>query len=172
MGHRHGIGHDDRRRISHACDLPGRSLAASAEIPLPTARILCAAGAGDPGVGVVARGGPGGMTHATRLAGHEWSTDHRPRSGLAGRDLAAVRRRGHVVASLPSLSLLTLAALTPEDIEVEYVEIPHIEDLNTRRLPDFDAVAISSYSAQIGEAYALADQLRAAGRKRSSADPT
>ncbi len=73
--------------------------------------------------------------------------------------------RGHVVASLPSLSLLTLAALTPEDIEVEYVEIPHIEDLNTRRLPDFDAVAISSYSAQIGEAYALADQLRARGTK-------
>ena len=68
--------------------------------------------------------------------------------------------RGHVVASLPSLSLLTLAALTPEDVEIEYVEIPHIADLNARRLPDFDAVAISSYSAQIGEAYALADQLR------------
>ena len=73
--------------------------------------------------------------------------------------------RGHVVASLPSLSLLTLAALTPEDVEVEYVEIPHIADLNTRRLPDFDAVAISSYSAQIGEAYTLADQLRARGTK-------
>ncbi len=73
--------------------------------------------------------------------------------------------RGHVVASLPSLSLLTLAALTPEDVDVEYVEIPHIADLNTRRLPDFDAVAISSYSAQIGEAYALADQLRARGTK-------
>lgn len=73
--------------------------------------------------------------------------------------------RGHVVASLPSLSLLTLAALTPGDVDVEYVEIPHIADLNTRRLPDFDAVAISSYSAQIGEAYALADQLRARGTK-------
>ena len=73
--------------------------------------------------------------------------------------------RGHVVASLPSLSLLTLAALTPENVEVEYVEIPHIADLNTRRLPDFDAVAISSYSAQIGEAYALGDQLRARGTK-------
>ncbi len=73
--------------------------------------------------------------------------------------------RGHVVASLPSLSLLTLAALTPENVAVEYVEIPHIADLNTRRLPDFDAVAISSYSAQIGEAYALGDQLRARGTK-------
>ena len=69
--------------------------------------------------------------------------------------------RGHVVASLPSLSLLTLAALTPADVEVEYVEIPHTADLNTRRLLDWDAVAISSYSAQIEEAYVLADQLRA-----------
>ena len=76
--------------------------------------------------------------------------------------------RGHVVASLPSLSLLTLAALTPDEVEVEYVEIPHIADLNTRRLPDFDAVAISSYSAQIGEAYTLADQLRRGGRRSSS----
>ena len=73
--------------------------------------------------------------------------------------------RGHVVASLPSLSLLILAALTPRDIEVEYVEIPHIADLNTRRLPDFDAVAISSYSAQIGEAYTLADHFRSRGAK-------
>ena len=73
--------------------------------------------------------------------------------------------RGHVVASLPSLSLLTLAALTPDDVDVEYVEIPHIADLNSRRLPDFDAVAISSYSAQIGEAYTLADRLRARGTK-------
>lgn len=73
--------------------------------------------------------------------------------------------RGHVVASLPSLSLLTLAALTPAEVAVEYVEIPHIADLNTRRLPDFDAVAISSYSAQIGEAYDLADQLRLRGTK-------
>jgi radical SAM superfamily enzyme YgiQ (UPF0313 family) len=73
--------------------------------------------------------------------------------------------RGQVVASLPSLSLLTLAALTPEDVEVEYVEIPHIADLNIQRLPAFDAVAISSYSAQIGETYELADQLRARGMK-------
>jgi radical SAM superfamily enzyme YgiQ (UPF0313 family) len=73
--------------------------------------------------------------------------------------------RGHVVASLPSLSLLTLAAMTPADIDLEYVEIPHIADLNSGRLPDFDAVAISSYSAQIGEAYTLADQLRARGTK-------
>lgn len=73
--------------------------------------------------------------------------------------------RGHVVASLPSLSLLTLAALTPPDVELEYVEIPHLDDLNVSRLPAYDAVAISSYSAQIGETYALADQLRARGTR-------
>jgi radical SAM superfamily enzyme YgiQ (UPF0313 family) len=73
--------------------------------------------------------------------------------------------RGHVVASLPSLSLLTIAAMTPPEIEIEYVEIPHIADLNIASMPDFDAVAISSYSAQIGEAYQLADELRARGTK-------
>ena len=73
--------------------------------------------------------------------------------------------RGHVVASLPSLSLLTLAALTPDHVDLEYVEIPHIADLNTRRLPAYDAVAISSYSAQIEEAYVLADHCRARGTK-------
>lgn len=73
--------------------------------------------------------------------------------------------RGYVVASLPSLSLLTIAALTPPEIEMEYVEIPHIKDLNARRLPEYDVVAISSYSAQIEEAYILADHLRSRGTK-------
>lgn len=73
--------------------------------------------------------------------------------------------RGHVVASLPSLSLLTIAALTPPQVELEYVEVPHIMDFNTRRLPNYDAVAISSYSAQMHEAYILADLLRGRGAK-------
>jgi radical SAM superfamily enzyme YgiQ (UPF0313 family) len=73
--------------------------------------------------------------------------------------------RGHVVASLPSLSLLTIAGLTPPDVELEYVEIPHIMDCNTRRLPHYDAVAISSYSAQMSEAYMLAELLRRRGTK-------
>lgn len=71
--------------------------------------------------------------------------------------------RGHVIASMPSLPLLTLAALTPPDVEIEYIEIPHIDDLKLDRFPQFDAVAISSYSAQINEAYQLADVLRARG---------
>lgn len=73
--------------------------------------------------------------------------------------------RGHVIASLPSLSLLTIASLTPSDVEVEYVEVPHIMDFNTHRLPMYDVVAISSYSAQMNEAYILADLLRRRGTK-------
>ena len=73
--------------------------------------------------------------------------------------------RGYVVASLPSLSLLTIAALTPPEVELEYVEVPHIMDFNVRRLPQYDAVAISSYSAQMHEAYILADMLRGRGTK-------
>jgi radical SAM superfamily enzyme YgiQ (UPF0313 family) len=73
--------------------------------------------------------------------------------------------RGHVVASLPSLSLLTIAALTPPEVDLEYVEVPHIMDFNTRRLPHYDAVAVSSYSAQMHEAYILCDLLRSRGTK-------
>jgi radical SAM superfamily enzyme YgiQ (UPF0313 family) len=70
--------------------------------------------------------------------------------------------RSEVIASLPSLSLLTLAALTPERHDVEYVEVA---DLESATAPSFDCdlVAISSLSAQIGEAYALADRYREAG---------
>jgi len=68
--------------------------------------------------------------------------------------------RGEVIASLPSLGLLTVAALTPADIELEYIEIGEV-DAQTP-LGHFDLVGISSFSAQIDEAYALADRYRAA----------
>lgn len=70
--------------------------------------------------------------------------------------------RSEVIASLPSLSLLTLAALTPDRHEVEYVEVADLEDADPLSF-DCDLVAISSLSAQIGEAYALADRYREAG---------
>ncbi len=69
--------------------------------------------------------------------------------------------RGKVVASLPSLGLLTVAALTPEDVEVAYREVADFDP--EAELESFDLVGISSYSAQIDEAYALADRYRAAG---------
>lgn len=70
--------------------------------------------------------------------------------------------RSEVIASLPSLSLLTLAALTPERHEVEYVEVMDLESAGPLAF-DCDLVAISSLSAQIVEAYALADRYREAG---------
>lgn len=69
--------------------------------------------------------------------------------------------RGRVIASLPSLGLLTVAALTPPDFEVVYREIQDV--LPEDALELFDLVAISSFTAQVDEAYALADRYRAAG---------
>lgn len=79
-----------------------------------------------------------------------------------GLTLPGFVERSKVIASLPSLGLLTLAGMTPPEIQTGYVEVADIQQLDG--LPgDFDAVAISSFSAQIGEAYALADRCRAAG---------
>ena len=79
-----------------------------------------------------------------------------------GLTLPGFVERSKVIASLPSLSLLTLAALTPPGIEVEYREIL---DLRVEpELPrDYDLVAISSYSAQILDAYRVADVYRERG---------
>jgi len=69
-----------------------------------------------------------------------------------------------VIASLPSLGLLTLAGLTPASIDTRYLEVSDIPGVSG--VPEeFDVVAISSFSAQIGEAYALADRYRALGTK-------
>jgi radical SAM superfamily enzyme YgiQ (UPF0313 family) len=79
-----------------------------------------------------------------------------------GMTLPGFVERGKVIASLPSLGLLTLAGLTPPRHVCEYREV---KDLRAEaELPDhFDLVAISSLSAQIHEAYELADRYRAAG---------
>jgi radical SAM superfamily enzyme YgiQ (UPF0313 family) len=69
--------------------------------------------------------------------------------------------RGQVIASLPSLGLLTVAALTPDDCNVAYREIGEVTAETA--LEPFDLVGISSFTAQIDEAYALADRYRAAG---------
>ena len=102
--------------------------------------------------------------------------------------------RNKIIASLPSLGLLTLAGLTPEKFDVEYHEIadlkripvsdnsqgragsplpaagtrskdgahgvtrPASTDSSTLDLPDhFDLVAISTFTAQLNEAYEVAD---------------
>jgi len=87
---------------------------------------------------------------------------HNPALTALGLTLPGFVERNKVIASLPSLGLLTLAGATPDDIALEYVDVPDV--LPSPWLPGhFDAVAISSFSAQIKEAYALADRFRAAG---------
>jgi radical SAM superfamily enzyme YgiQ (UPF0313 family) len=79
-----------------------------------------------------------------------------------GLTLPGFVERSKTIASLPSLGLLTLAGMTPPEHEVRYLEVPDIRVAET--LPDdFDLVGISSYSAQIDEAYELADRFRVAG---------
>jgi radical SAM superfamily enzyme YgiQ (UPF0313 family) len=79
-----------------------------------------------------------------------------------GLTLPGVVERSKVIAALPSLGLLTLAGMTPARHECRYIEVQDIRELPS--LPaDFDLVAISSFSAQIFEAYELADRYRAAG---------
>ncbi|MCY4416410.1 MAG: cobalamin-dependent protein, partial [Chloroflexi bacterium] len=80
-----------------------------------------------------------------------------------GMTMPGFMERGHVIASLPSLSLLTLAGMTPECFEVEYHQVPDISKLD--RLPDCDLAAISTFTAQVKDAYALAGRYREAGVK-------
>jgi radical SAM superfamily enzyme YgiQ (UPF0313 family) len=70
--------------------------------------------------------------------------------------------RNRIIASLPSLGLLTLAGLTPAKFEIEYHEIADLKKLP--ELPThFDLVAISTFTAQLKEAYQVADYFRANG---------
>lgn len=73
-----------------------------------------------------------------------------------GLTLPGFVERNKIIASLPSLSLLTLAALTPDNVDVEYKEVADLTQ-ETCLPEDYDLVAISSYSAQMSEAYDLAD---------------
>ncbi len=79
-----------------------------------------------------------------------------------GLTLPGFVERNRTIASLPSLGLLTLAGLTPEKFEIEYHEIADL-----KRLPElpthFDLVAISTFTAQMKEAYQVADYYRANG---------
>lgn len=94
-----------------------------------------------------------------------------PMSGIRVRDPELLRlgltlpgfvERSKTIASLPSLSLLTLAGMTPDRHKVQYFEVPDVSLLTT--LPSgLNLAAISSYSAQIDEAYTLARRFRAMG---------
>lgn len=81
-----------------------------------------------------------------------------------GLTLPGFIERKNVIASLPSLGLLTLAGLTPTDIEIKYIELNDF-DRHSDIPEEFDAVAISSFTAQINAAYRLADKYRQLGTK-------
>ena len=79
-----------------------------------------------------------------------------------GLTLPGFVERSKVIASLPSLGLLTLAGMTPAEHRVDYFEVEDVSDFGdpAQILNGYDLVAISSYSAQMHEAYDLADRCR------------
>lgn len=79
-----------------------------------------------------------------------------------GLTLPGFVERSEVIASLPSLGLLTLAGMTPPHHEIEYSEICDLDE-PVSASDRFDLVAISSFTAQIKDAYALADSYRSLG---------
>ena len=85
-----------------------------------------------------------------------------PRLAALGVTLPQFVNRGEVIAQLPSLALLILAAATPGEVEVEYVEVADIKAEGSLRL-GYDLVALTSYTAMAYEMYELADRYRAAG---------
>jgi radical SAM superfamily enzyme YgiQ (UPF0313 family) len=86
-----------------------------------------------------------------------------PELTKVGLTLPGFLERSQVIASLPSLGLLTLAGMTPDTFDVSYHEVLDIRELDL--LPPCDIAAISSYTAQIKDAYALADRYRAGGTR-------
>jgi radical SAM superfamily enzyme YgiQ (UPF0313 family) len=79
-----------------------------------------------------------------------------------GLTLPGFVERSKTIASLPSLGLLTLAGMTPARHHIHYVEVPD-EALMTSLPGGLNLAAISSYSAQIDEAYALARRFKEIG---------
>jgi radical SAM superfamily enzyme YgiQ (UPF0313 family) len=79
-----------------------------------------------------------------------------------GLTLPGLKERGKVLSSLPSLGLLYLAACTPPGHELHYFEAEG-DGSEPAEVYTCDLVAISTFSAQVFEAYAVADRLRKAG---------
>jgi radical SAM superfamily enzyme YgiQ (UPF0313 family) len=82
-----------------------------------------------------------------------------------GLTLPGFVERSQVIAALPSLGLLTLAARTPAPWEVVYREFDELPADAAASIAGegFDLVAVSALTARIGETYAFCDQLRAQG---------
>ena len=68
--------------------------------------------------------------------------------------------RARSLFAMPSLSLLTLAGMTPRDIEIEYREY---REFPADAPPECDLAVITSFTAQIEDAYRIADIYRTRG---------
>lgn len=78
-----------------------------------------------------------------------------------GLSFPSLAGRAREIQALPSLGLLTLAALTPKHIDLEYLEV---RDVDQENLPThFDAVALSTLTATSKEAFRLAERFRQLG---------
>ena len=86
---------------------------------------------------------------------------HDPKLLALGLTLPGFVERSKTVASLPSLGLLYLAACTPDGHALAYFEAES-DGSEPPEVYACDLVAISTFSAQVFEAYAIADRLRAA----------
>lgn len=82
-----------------------------------------------------------------------------------GLTLPGFVERSKVIASLPSLGLLTLAAHTPEHWEIVYKELDDVSETTitaiVKERPNM--IAFSSLTARIGETYALSQRFRNMG---------
>ncbi|MEZ0267204.1 MAG: radical SAM protein, partial [Phycisphaerae bacterium] len=81
-----------------------------------------------------------------------------------GLTLPGFVERSKTIAQLPSLGLLYLAAVTPPGHDLAYYEAER-DGAEPAEVYTCDLVAISTFSAQVFEAYAIAGRLRAAGVK-------
>lgn len=79
-----------------------------------------------------------------------------------GLKLPGFLERARTLFAMPSLSLLTLAGMTPRDVEIEYREY---REFPADTPPECDLDVITSFTAQIKDAYRIADIYRARGTK-------
>ncbi len=87
---------------------------------------------------------------------------HNDRLIRLGVTLPGFVERARVIASMPSLGLRTLAAVTPDEYDVTYLESPEF-DPAALGPHGFDVVGISSFTAKADVMYAIADFYRARG---------
>src|SRR5262249_14970400 len=148
-----GLGRLDRRRRGHAPDLLPHRLAA--RLPALLRR---------------PRSGPRDSRHGHTSGRFPMRIGFLAMSGIRAHDpkllelgltLPGFVDRSKVVASLPSLGLLYLAAVTPPGHPLRYFEAEG-QGQAPAELFDCDLVAISTFSAQVFEAFAIADRLRQA----------